>query len=129
METKKYIKLQDLEVYKLARELSRLGWEIYEELDWQTKKIIGDQFIESTDSSGANIAEGYRRYHFLDQIKFYYTAWASLSEANDHWLDLLYERNKVNKGRYDNFKEISKNLEVKLNNFIAVTYKTKNNIK
>ena len=114
-----------MEVYKLARELSGLGWEIYEKLDWQTKKIMGDQFIESTDSSGANIAEGYRRYHYLDQIKFYYNARASLSEANNHWLDLLYERNKVDKGKYDKFKEISKNLEVKLNNFIAVTYKAK----
>ena len=124
-----YINFKDLKTYQLARKISNLGWEIFLNLTWEAKKIVGFQFIESTDSSGANIAEGYRRYHFLDQIKFYYTAWASLSEANDHWLDLLYERNKVNKGRYDNFKEISKNLEVKLNNFIAVTYKTKNNIK
>jgi len=32
--------MKDLEVYKLARELSRIGWEIYEDLDRQTKKII-----------------------------------------------------------------------------------------
>lgn len=46
MDTKKrYVKLEDLEVYQLSRELSRIGWEIYEKLSWQEKKVIGDQFI------------------------------------------------------------------------------------
>jgi len=53
---KKYILLKDLEIYQLARELSKIGWEIYQKLDWKTKKINGDQFIEATDSIGANIA-------------------------------------------------------------------------
>lgn len=39
---KNYILLKDLEVYQLARELSKIGWEIYSSLDWQTKKIMGD---------------------------------------------------------------------------------------
>jgi len=128
METKKYIKLQDLEVYKLARELSKIGWEIYNELSWPDKKIMGDQFISATDSVGANIAEGYSRFHYLEKIKFYYIARGSLIEAGDHWLELLMERNKI-KGeeRFRNFKEVSKKLSIKLNNFITTTYKSKNN--
>src|SRR3989338_8082074 len=104
IEIPKYIKLQDLEVYKLARELSQLGWLIYEPLIWQDKKIIGDQFIESTDSVGANIAEGYKRFHYLDKIKFYYNARASLCESSEHWLELLFERNKVNIDTYNKFR-------------------------
>ena len=42
----KYIKLKDLVVYKLARQLSKVGWEIYNDLNWHDKKIMGDQFIE-----------------------------------------------------------------------------------
>jgi four helix bundle protein len=91
----KYIMLKDLEVYQLARELSELGWDIYESLNWQDKKIMKDQFIESIDSVRANIAEGYLRYHYLDKIKFYYNSRASLSESCDHWLELLYQRKKV----------------------------------
>lgn len=127
METnkKKYILLKDLEVYKLARELSKIGWEIYNNLDWQTKKIIGDQFIEATDSVGANIAEGYGRFHYLDKIKFFYNSRASLNECNDHWLELLNERNKVNSERYKEFKTIADKLSLKLNNLIASTYKSK----
>ncbi|MFH1190331.1 MAG: hypothetical protein V1682_06555 [Candidatus Omnitrophota bacterium] len=43
---KKFIEIKDLEVYKIARELSSAAWEVYEKLDWQTKKVMGDQFIE-----------------------------------------------------------------------------------
>lgn len=57
-------------VYKLTRELSRIAWVIYEKLEWRIKKIMGDQFIESTDSVSANIAEGYGRFHYLDKVKF-----------------------------------------------------------
>lgn len=73
-----YVKLGDLFVYQLALQLSEERWKIYEKLDWQTKKVIGDQFITALDSFGANIAEGYGRYHYLDRIKFYYNARAKL---------------------------------------------------
>ena len=40
MEIKKsYIPLNNLEVYKLARELSKKGWEIYKQMDWQIRKL------------------------------------------------------------------------------------------
>ncbi len=117
-----YIKLQDLEVYQLARELSKIGWKIYEPFDWQKKKIIGDQFIESTDSVGANIAEGYGRFHYLDKIKFYYNARASLNECNDYWIELLKERRMTNEESYKEFKNITMRLLVKINNLISGTF-------
>lgn len=125
---KKYILLKNLDVYMLARNLSKIGWEIYKRLDWRDKKTMGDQFIESIDSVGANIAEGYNRFHFLDKIKFYYNSRASLSESVDHWLELLYERDKIKKEEYEQFKEISEKLAFKLNNFINSTYKSKSNL-
>ncbi len=124
--SKNYIKLEDLEVYKLARGLSKIGWGIYDSLDWNIKKINGGQFIESTDSVGANIAEGYGRFHYLDKIKFYYNSRASLSECNNHWIELLKERNKVKEEDYKEFKEITQKLLVKLNRLISATFqKTK----
>ncbi len=122
-----YIKLNNLEVYKLARELSELGWKIYQELNWKDKKIMGDQFIESTDSIGANLAEGYGRYHYLDQIKFYYNGRGSFNECYCHWLSLLWEREKVSEENYKNFKEIAEKFSIKLNNFITSVYKNKKN--
>lgn len=122
---KNYILLENLEVYQLSKELSRIGWDIYKSLDWQVKKIIGNQFIEATDSIGANIAEGYGRFHFLDRIKFYYNARASLLECSEHWVELLNKRGMVNKEQYEQFKNISRELSIKLNNFISSTYNSK----
>lgn len=125
MEIKKYIKVQDLEVYQLAQKLSKIAWEIYSELVWQDKKIMGDQFIEATDSFGANIVEGYKRFHYLDKIKFYYNARASLAEANDHWMELMLQRGKVKKEKYDEFKKLAVQAEIKHQNFISATYKSR----
>ena len=128
-EKKNFIPLKDLEVYKLARELSVISWEVYKNLNWQDKKIFGDQFIEAVDSVGANIAEGYSRFHYLDRIKFYYNARASLAESCEHWLELFYERDKINKDIYDKLKVIAKMLSLKLNNFISSNYRNLKNSK
>ena len=122
---KKYISLNNLEVYILARKLSEIGWRIYQSLDWRTKKILGDQFIKAVDSVGANLAEGYGRFHYLDRIKFYYNSRASLIECNEHWIELLKERRKIEEKKYKEFKKIAQDLSVKLNNFINSTYKAK----
>ena len=121
MENKPYITLKDLRVYQLARKLSSIGWAIYSQMNFEEKKIIGDQFIRSADSIGANIAEGYSRFHYLDKVRFYYNARASQSEATDHWLDLLLERNKIPKEVFDEFTSVSKDLQIRLNNFITHT--------
>jgi len=123
----KYIVLESLEVYKISRELSRRVWDVYQKLGWQDKKIMGDQLITAIDSVGANIAEGYNRYHYLDKIKFYYNSRASLAEACGHWLELLCERNKIDQKDSKDIKILGAKLAVKLNNFINATYRAKDN--
>jgi four helix bundle protein len=121
MENKPYIPLKELKVYQLARKLSDIAWNIYSQMSFEEKKIIGDQFIRSTDSIGANIAEGYSRFHYLDKVRFYYNSRASQSEATDHWLDLLLERNKISLDIFNEYSSISKELQIRLNNFITHT--------
>lgn len=65
---------------------------------------MGGQFVEATDSLGANIAEGYGRFHYLERVKFCYNSRASLSECNDHWIEILNERGKVDSEKYRRFK-------------------------
>ena len=124
MSEKKYIQLKDLEVYKEARGLSRLGWSLYTHLDWQTKKIIGDQYITATDSVGANIAEGYGRYHYLDKIKFLHTARGSLWEGM-HWTQLLQERNLITEKDASLYNECSQKISFLLQKFINSLYTAK----
>lgn len=122
--TEEYLSLERLEVYKLARKLSEIGWKIYEGLDWQDKKIAGDQFVEAIDSVGANVAEGFGRFHFLDKAKFYYNARGSLLEAR-HWLELLVERGKVKRADKERFLSVYSDLRPKLNGLINSTLKAK----
>lgn len=125
----KYIQIRELDIYNLARQLSKIGWDIYSRLEWQDKKTIGDQFIRSTDSYGANVVEGYGRFHYLDKIKFYYNARASLMEANDYWIELIYERKKADLNACQQYKKIALQCSIKLQNMINSTYKAKNNVK
>ncbi len=124
---KKHIPLKDLEVYQLARDLSTKARDIYEKMSWQKQKIIGDQFISSIDSIGANIAEGYGRFHFLDKIKFYYNSRASMFEGVIHWIELPLERKLISEEVFQDMRSISERLSIKLNNFISTTYKAKKN--
>ena len=115
-----FMELNDLEIYKIAKEISCDAWNIYKVFDWQTKKIIGDQFISAIDSVGANIAEGFGRFHYLDRNKFNYNARGSLVESS-HWLYLLNEREIINAEEYNKLDYKLKQLSIKLNNYINST--------
>jgi len=114
------MEINDLEIYRLAREIGKLSWEIYETLSYQDKKLFGDQWISSVDSIGANIAEGFGRFHYLDKNKFNYNARGSLLESI-HWLEVMYERNKMKEEKFNLFMGKSVLLRKKLNNFITST--------
>jgi len=120
-----YIPLDKLQVYRLARKLSAIAWIIYDNLEWRIKKINGDQFLESTDSVGANVAEGYGRFHYLDKIKFYYNARGSLLESR-HWFDLMDERRFVKEEDKTTYLKCYRNLRPALNSLIKSILKVKN---
>lgn len=105
------MELKDLEIYRLSKEISKMAWDIYKNLDWRDKKLFGDQFISAVDSMGANIAEGFGRYHYLDKNKFNYNARGSLLESC-HWLELMRERDKINKGDFVVLSERSQQLHI-----------------
>lgn len=127
MEGKNYVELKDFEVYKLTREYSKIAWEVYQTMNWQQKKIIGDQMITSVDSVGANVAEGYGRFHFLDKIKFFYNARGSLLESG-HWFGILFERGIVVEDKFIEVKELREKILLKINIFIKSQYNSKNNL-
>ena len=112
-----YLKLNELLPYRSAIELGRDCWKIYESMNWEVKKIIGSQFITAVDSIGANIAEGYGRFHFLDRIKFYYNARGSLVEAK-HWMLLLKERNFIAEELFIELIEKTNILNKEINTYI-----------
>lgn len=117
-----YIKLENLETYKLARKLSAEVWTIYATLNYQQKKIIGDQLVRACDSVGANIAEGYGRYHYLDKCKFYYNARGSCFETK-HWIELMSERQILTQDQDVVIVGICDQITITLNRLISTTKK------
>ena len=109
---------KELDVYKLSIELSDLGWSIYKNIPKNVMYELGNQLFSALDSVGANIAEGYGRYHYADRLRFYYFARGSLCES-EHWIELLYKRNLISKEDYSIFSRKYKNLSIKLNNYIT----------
>jgi len=120
-----YLTLESLEVFQLSKQLSGVCWNIYKTLDWKVIKDLKEQFIDSSDSVGANIAEGYGRFHYLDRIKFMYNARGSLLESK-YWFDLLIDRKLLkDDSLLKDYLKIFNELKPKLNNFINSIYKNR----
>jgi four helix bundle protein len=122
MENKKFLKLNDIEAYKIAFKLSNYVWDIILRWDYFTKDTIGKQFVKAVDSISANIAEGFGRYSKKDKIKFYRYSFGSLYESLD-WNEKSHLRNLLDEEQYSKiFSELIK-LPKSLNSLILFTNK------
>ncbi|MBK7499217.1 MAG: four helix bundle protein [Ignavibacteriales bacterium] len=69
---KKYLKLNDIDSYKVAFNLSNYVWDLIIKWDRFNSDTIGKQFVRSVDSISANLAEGFGRYSKKDKEKIRY---------------------------------------------------------
>ena len=81
MDTKKFLKLNDIEAFRISFHLSNYVWDTV--LNWSnfSQRTVGEQFVKAVDSISANITEGFGRYGKKDKIKFYRYSQGSLSES------------------------------------------------
>ena len=81
METRKFLKLNDIEAFRISFHLSNYVWDVV--LKWSNfpQRTVGEQFVRALDSISSNIAEGFGRYGKKDKIKFYRYSQGSLSET------------------------------------------------
>jgi len=110
--------LENLDVYKIALEISNLAWEIFIELPKEFRFTLGSQFLEAADSIGANIAEGYGRYHYRDSVKFYYNSRGSLLELR-FWNTIITQRHLIKSDKLIIINGLIDKEHFKLNSFIA----------
>ncbi len=109
--------LHNFEIYQIALELSNMAWDIFQSISKTHQFSIGNQFLRSTDSIGANIAEGFGRYIYKDSLRFYYHSRGSFFETK-HWITLLFKRHLIEENVHKSFEEKLNVLGIKLNNFI-----------
>jgi len=110
----------ELDVYKLAEELSDLIWYAFDEWPQKAQRTIGYQIVKASDSIAANLAEGYGRYTPADRKLFYRYARGSFEETKA-WLRKLFRRKVIKKNSISKYTQIIDVLGPKLNAFIRST--------
>lgn len=77
----KGLRLEDLEVYKVAMEIGDIVWELVAKWEYFEKRTLGVQFVKAADSIAFNISEGYGRFHFKENKNFCYYSRGSAKET------------------------------------------------
>ena len=122
MDNQKFLKLNDIEAYKIAFKLSNRVWDLVIKWDYFAKDTVGKQFVRAVDSISANLAEGFGRYTKKDKIKFYRYSFGSLYESLD-WNEKAHLRKLLDEEEYSNiFSELIK-LPKAINSLILYTNK------
>lgn len=121
----KYLKLNDIVPYKSALELSDYVYNIVSKWSWFDRRTLGVQLVSAIDSIGANIAEGFGRYHKKDKIKFYYNSRGSVFESN-YWVTQGAKRSLLALKEKEIILNILRKLPLEINSIIKLT---SNNLK
>lgn len=116
----KFLKLDDLNSYKIASKLSDYIWKLVVNWKWFEKRTLGSQLTDAMDSVAANIAEGFGRYHKKDKIKFYYNARASVFESA-HWIRKAFIRKLLVQEDFDYIMNDLRKLPKEVNSLIKYT--------
>src|SRR5437763_14997319 len=91
---------EDLECWKKCRELRLfVAREAVPALPKDERYRLGDQFLRAARSTTANIAEGYGRFHYLDNAKFCSNSRGSCWEVLDHLITALLPLALIEKGK------------------------------
>lgn len=108
---------EDLESWKLSRVLRNEIAILVKTFPPEEKYKLSDQIIRASRSVTANIAEGYGRFHYQENIQFCRHSRGSLNEVLDH-LICAYDCKYINESELNNYREkISTILKV-LNGYI-----------
>ena len=108
---------EDLEIYKLATELADFIYSITMNFPSEEKYNITAHLREASVSVGANIAEGYGRYHYKENIQFCRIARGSLAEVK-HFMLFSKQRDYNKNKTLSDFLTKYQTLQIKLNNYI-----------
>lgn len=112
-------KLDDLRIYMLACEYGDKVWGIVYRWGYFERSTLGRDWARAADSIGANIAEGYGRYHDGEDFHFLSIARGSLEESR-HWTQRAAVRNLIEEGVSSELLQILKDLDPQLRSYTGM---------
>lgn len=110
-------KIEDLEIYQSALELSDTIWKIVIKWDSFSRNTVGGQFVRAIDSVGANLSEGYGRGSKIDTARFAKMARGSLFESR-YWLIQANKRKLISNDELNKINSQIENLLPRISAYI-----------
>jgi len=115
---------EDLYVYQRAREFSRKIAEVVKKLPKNETNKLKDQMTRARRSITNNIAEGYGRYHYQENIQYSRHSRGSICEIGDDLIECRDEH-YIDEQSYHVLKEEAYSLMKILNSYIGYLQKAK----
>ena len=108
---------ENLRIFQLAEQLADTVWNIVNNWPPFARDTVGKQWVKSSDSVGANIAEGAGRGSKRDNQRFIKISRGSLNESK-YWLRRADRRKLVTKDQVLEIKNIIDNLAPGMNAYL-----------
>ena len=115
---------KELEAWKKSRVLRKEISELSKSFPAEEKYRLVDQMIRAARSVTANIAEGYGRFHYQENIQFCRQSRGSLTELQDH-LTVALDEEYINEQIMNEFDEKVEECIRILNGYINYLIKSK----
>jgi four helix bundle protein len=117
--------LETLEVWKKAKEFAlRIYREVLPLLPSEEKWNINQQLRRSSNSIPANIAEGYGRFYYQENIRFCYNARGSLEETLSH-LVMCHELKYIQQTMFESMEQDGERLTQLINGYVGYLKRSK----
>ena len=94
---------EDLDVWNYCRQLKKKIEALVKLFPYEEKYKLTDQFIRAARSSHDNIAEGYGRFYYKENIQFCRISRGSMYEVLNHLYTAL-DNNYINQNTFSSFK-------------------------
>ncbi len=112
-----YTNIESLETWKVARQLRIEISRMAKNLPAEEKYLLKNQIVRSSRSVAANIAEGFGRFHYQENIQYCRQARGSLTETLEH-LICAYDEDYINEARLNELRLIVNQCLFKINAYI-----------
>jgi len=114
----------DIESWKIAREARKKFYELLQHLPDKERYVLEPQIRRACISATANIAEGFGRFHYQENIQFCRQSRGSMYELQDHLITCLDEK-YVEESRYNELFSLLENGIKALNGYIRMLKRQK----
>ena len=110
----------DLEVWRLARELRTQIYSLVRKFPVEERYVVAAQIRRAAVSITANIAEGFGRYSYQENIQYSRQARGSAYEVRDH-LTTAHDQGYITAEEYRQTESLSQRVIQTLNGYIRAT--------